>query len=183
MDIAGSCHCGNISFSLTWPDEAEIPARSCGCAFCVKHGGVWTSNPRATLRARITEAGMVARYAFGTETAQFLLCARCGVAPLVTSRIGETTYAVVNVNTFDDFDRVIGLCHLEAFHLNDSKRPLGARVDRHAIIGDGLIGLAPFAPLVRDSRFARVPGYLETPPLPDGEESYALGLTRLRSLL
>ncbi|HEU4589310.1 MAG TPA: hypothetical protein VFS13_00265 [Steroidobacteraceae bacterium] len=106
MDIAGSCHCGNISFSLAWPDEAEIPARSCGCTFCVKHGGVWTSNPRATLRARITEAGMVARYAFGTETAQFLLCARCGVAPLVTSRIGEMTYAVVNVNTFDDFDRV-----------------------------------------------------------------------------
>jgi hypothetical protein len=106
MDIAGSCHCGNISFSLAWPDEAEIPARGCGCTFCVKHGGVWTSNPRATLRARITEAGMVARYAFGTETAQFLLCARCGVAPLVTSRIGETTYAVVNVNTFDDFDRV-----------------------------------------------------------------------------
>jgi hypothetical protein len=105
MDISGSCHCGNISFSLAWPDEAEIAARGCGCTFCVKHGGVWTSNPRATLRARITEPGMVARYAFGTETAQFLLCARCGVAPLVTSRIDEKNYAVVNVNAFDDFDR------------------------------------------------------------------------------
>jgi deoxyribonuclease-4 len=85
--------------------------------------------------------------------------------------------------TFEDFDRVIGLRHLEAFHLNDSKRPLGSRVDRHERIGDGLIGLAPFGRLVRDPRFADLPGFLETPPLPNGEESYALGLSRLRSLL
>ncbi|HET9865373.1 MAG TPA: hypothetical protein VFP37_18185 [Steroidobacteraceae bacterium] len=105
MDIPGSCHCGNIGFSLAWPDEAQIPARSCGCTFCTKHGGVWTSNPRATLRARLAEPGSVARYEFGTATAQFLVCARCGVAPLVTSRIDGKLYAVVNVNTFDDFDR------------------------------------------------------------------------------
>ena len=68
--------------------------------------------------------------------------------------------------TFEDFDRVIGLRHLEAFHLNDSKKPLGSRVDRHAIIGDGLIGLEPFKRLVRDQRFAQLPGYLETPAAP-----------------
>ena len=48
---------------------------------------------------------MVARYVFGTETASFLVCARCGVAPLVTSLIDGATYAVVNVNTFDSVDR------------------------------------------------------------------------------
>ena len=84
--------------------------------------------------------------------------------------------------TVEEFDRTVGLRHLEAFHLNDSKKPLGARVDRHAIIGDGLIGTAPFARLVGDPRFAGVPGYLETPPLPSGEESFALGLSRLRDL-
>jgi deoxyribonuclease-4 len=84
--------------------------------------------------------------------------------------------------TFDDFDRIIGLRHLEAFHLNDSKRPLGARVDRHAVIGEGFIGLRPFRRLVRDPRFAKLPGYLETPPLANGDESYAVGLARLRSL-
>jgi deoxyribonuclease-4 len=84
--------------------------------------------------------------------------------------------------TFEEFDRVVGLRHLEAFHLNDSKRPLGARVDRHAVIGEGHIGLAPFARLVRDPRFASLPGYLETPPLANGDESYALGIRRLRSL-
>ncbi|MGZ3407729.1 MAG: TIM barrel protein, partial [Polyangia bacterium] len=70
-----------------------------------------------------------------------------------------------------------------AFHLNDSKKPLGSRVDRHAPIGEGLIGAAPFARLVRDPRFAGLPGYLETPPVPSGEESFALGLSRLRALL
>jgi deoxyribonuclease-4 len=85
--------------------------------------------------------------------------------------------------TFERFDRVVGLPHLEAFHLNDSKRPLGARVDRHERIGDGAIGLAPFRRLVRDPRFAELPGYLETPPLENGNESYAQGLARLRSLL
>lgn len=48
---------------------------------------------------------MVGRYAFGTETASFLVCARCGVAPLVTSQIEGVTYAVVNVNAFDNVDR------------------------------------------------------------------------------
>lgn len=67
-------------------------------------------------------------------------------------------------------------------HLNDSKKPLGARVDRHAVLGDGHIGLAPFARLIHDERFATLPGFLETPPLPSGEESYALGLSRLRGL-
>lgn len=44
MLIRGKCHYGNISFSLTWdPDPKEIPARACDCAFCQKHGGVWTS--------------------------------------------------------------------------------------------------------------------------------------------
>ena len=85
--------------------------------------------------------------------------------------------------TFRDFDRVVGLSHLEAFHLNDSKKPLGSRVDRHEVIGNGLIGLEPFGRLVRDERFERLPGYLETPPLPNGDESYRLGLRRLRSLL
>jgi deoxyribonuclease IV len=85
-------------------------------------------------------------------------------------------------STFDAFDRIVGLRHLRAFHLNDSKKPLGSRVDRHEVIGNGLIGLEPFRRLMRDARFADVPGFLETPPLPTGEESYALGIARLRSL-
>jgi hypothetical protein len=102
MLIQGKCHCGNISFSLTWePDPAEIPARACTCSFCTKHGGVWTSHPDAALRVMINDASRVSRYTFGTGTAEFLVCARCGVVPVVTSRIDGRLYAVVNVNAFD----------------------------------------------------------------------------------
>jgi hypothetical protein len=102
MLIHGKCHCANIRFSLTWePDPAEIPARACTCSFCVKHGGVWTSNPRGALVISIDDASLVSRYAFGTRTAEFHTCARCGVVPVVTSRIDGRLYAVVSVNAFE----------------------------------------------------------------------------------
>ena len=63
---------------------------------------------------------------------------------------------------FDAFTRTIGIERLRAFHLNDSKTPVGSRVDRHAEIGDGYLGLLPFWRLVNDARFAAVPGVLET---------------------
>jgi deoxyribonuclease IV len=67
--------------------------------------------------------------------------------------------------TFRDFDRIIGLERLEVFHLNDSKKPCGSRVDRHEHIGKGCLGLAPFRRLVNDRRFAHLPMLLETPKL------------------
>jgi deoxyribonuclease-4 len=67
--------------------------------------------------------------------------------------------------TFCEFDRLIGLDRLKAFHLNDSRKPCGSRVDRHEHIGKGCIGLAPFRRLVNDSRFASLPMLLETPKL------------------
>ena len=105
MLIRGRCHCGNISFVLDWkPDPTEIPARACGCSFCVKHGGVWTSCPGGTLAVRFADPQRVSTYEFGTHTAQFHVCATCGVPPVVTSRIDGRLYAVVNVNAFDDAD-------------------------------------------------------------------------------
>ena len=105
MLIRGRCHCGNLSFTLTWePDPAEIPARACTCSFCTKHGGVWTSNPAGSLRVMIQEPAAVSKYAFGTETALFHVCSRCGVVPVVTSEIDGRLYAVVSVNAFENID-------------------------------------------------------------------------------
>jgi hypothetical protein len=106
MLIRGSCHCGNISFELNWlPDPTEIPARACNCSFCTKHGGVWTSLPTGSLRISIEEPALVSKYAFGTGTARFDICGCCGVVPVVTSETNGRLYAVVNVNTFNDFPR------------------------------------------------------------------------------
>lgn len=105
MQIRGACHCGNIGFTLDWPqDPPEIPARACGCSFCRKHGGVWTSCPGGELAVQVRDADQVRAYAFGTRTATFHVCASCGVVPVVSSVIDGVTYAVVNVNTFDDVD-------------------------------------------------------------------------------
>ena len=69
------------------------------------------------------------------------------------------------VQTFGEFDRLVGLDRLKAFHLNDSKKPCGSRVDRHEHIGKGCLGLEPFRRIVTDPRFAGLPMLLETPKL------------------
>jgi hypothetical protein len=108
MLIHGSCHCRNIAFVLDWKSQPdEIRARACTCSFCVKHGGVWTSCVPGTLAVTVRDPSSVAEYAFETRTAQFQVCAVCGVVPLVTSRIDGRLYAVVNVNAFDDVDAAL----------------------------------------------------------------------------
>ena len=105
MLIRGRCHCGNISFELEWEGcLPEIPARACGCSFCVKHGGVWTSNPRARLVVAVRQPALVSAYAFGTRTATFHICSRCGAVPVVTSELEDHLYAVVNVNVLENVD-------------------------------------------------------------------------------
>jgi len=105
MLIQGGCHCGNVKLELVWNgDPPQIPARACTCSFCVKHGGVWTSQPDARLRVRIAEAAHVHTYAFGTRTASFHVCSQCGVVPFVSCDIEGRVYAVVNVNSLDGID-------------------------------------------------------------------------------
>jgi len=103
MLINGKCHCGNIAFELDWDEShPKIPARACGCSFCVKHGGVWTSNPKSSLAVVIRDLSLVSRYTFGSRTAVFHVCARCGTVPLVTCEIANRLYAVVNVNALEN---------------------------------------------------------------------------------
>jgi deoxyribonuclease-4 len=89
--------------------------------------------------------------------------------------------------TFRELDRIVGLKLIKAFHLNDSKRELGSRVDRHEHIGRGQLGLEPFRFLLNDARFKKIPMYLETPKEVDGEnrglELDAMNLATLRGLV
>ena len=72
--------------------------------------------------------------------------------------------------TMKEFDRAVGSKHVVAFHLNDSKTPLGSRVDRHAHIGKGHIGLTGFRSVLRDARWRGLPMVLETPKSDDLHE-------------
>ena len=85
--------------------------------------------------------------------------------------------------TWRQFEELIGLDRLKAIHLNDSKRELGSRIDRHEHIGRGHIGAAGFRLLLRDRRLRHVPMYLETPKgIEKGETWDAINLRTLREL-
>jgi deoxyribonuclease-4 len=66
-------------------------------------------------------------------------------------------------NVFKELDEVVGLDYLKAIHLNDSKKELGSRVDRHESIGKGTLGIEFFKRFMKDSRFDNIPIVLETP--------------------
>jgi len=83
---------------------------------------------------------------------------------------------------WDEFDRVIGIERLKVFHLNDSLKDVGSHVDRHAHIGQGMLGLEPFRMILNDPRFDGLPGLLETPKSPDLHEDVD-NLKTLRSLV
>jgi len=81
--------------------------------------------------------------------------------------------------TIAEFDRLVGLQHLKVIHTNDCVKPLGCRVDRHAHLGMGQIGLEAFARLAVDPRLTRIPMIVETP---DSETMHAVNLARLRQM-
>ncbi|RUL87409.1 deoxyribonuclease IV [Tautonia sociabilis] len=85
--------------------------------------------------------------------------------------------------TIGELDRIVGLGRVRAWHLNDSAKGCGSRVDRHAGIGRGELGLGPFARIVADPRFAALPMILETPKGTEGGENLdAINLRLLRQL-
>jgi deoxyribonuclease-4 len=84
--------------------------------------------------------------------------------------------------TFNEFDSIIGLQRLVAFHVNDAKRERGSRIDRHEHIGKGTIGKPGFRLLMNDERFRNIPKILETPKGPDMKEDIH-NMKILRSLL
>src|SRR5205823_11708525 len=103
-----------------------------------------------------------------------------------TCHVFASGYELRNRNdyerTMDTLARHVGIENVGAFHLNDSKKPLGSRVDRHQHIGDGEIGLDAFRMLLNDKRFAKIPKLLETPKKIE-TESDRKNMATLRSLL
>lgn len=108
--------------------------------------------------------------------------ARLGVC-LDTCHVFAAGYDLQAEEAYEDtwtrFDQLLGLDRLGALHLNDSRKGLGSRVDRHAHIGAGALGEAPFRRLVRDPRFKGLPMILETP---EAESMHRVNLARLKAL-
>jgi deoxyribonuclease-4 len=79
--------------------------------------------------------------------------------------------------TIDQLEKLVGLEKIKAFHLNDSKKELGIRVDRHERIGKGVIGVKAFEFFINDQRFKDIPGFLE---VPGGDPAFIKLLKNLR---
>ena len=99
--LRGACHCGTIAVELdTRADPRELPLRACSCTFCRKHGARTISDPAG--RVRIALSGEVSRYRWGLATADFLVCARCGVYAGAVLRDGALAWAVINTRILED---------------------------------------------------------------------------------
>ena len=99
----GRCHCGAVTLAFTTHRPlAELPLRECQCSFCRKHGARTTADPDGFAEIRARDATVLARYRFGLATADYLVCARCGVYLAAVMEEAGRGYAVVNVNAFAD---------------------------------------------------------------------------------
>ena len=87
--------------------------------------------------------------------------------------------------TKKEFDRIIGINNLFVIHLNDSKKELGSKIDRHEHIGKGCIGIQAFLYIVNDPDFCHIPGIIETPKGKDinGKDMYATDINKLKALI
>ncbi|MGO8919908.1 MAG: GFA family protein [Stellaceae bacterium] len=113
MEHSGGCHCGNlrlrVRLSAAPPDQ---PLRSCACSFCRAHGTRTVADPAGLAEVWADDWSLVEPYRFGSATADYLICRRCGVYVAALCETASGLRAVVNVNSLDDraaFDRAPSL--------------------------------------------------------------------------
>ena len=103
MEHQGGCHCGNMRVRLRINLEPHQTAlRSCACSFCRMHGTRTVADPAGRFEMRADDWSLVERYRFGTGTADYLVCRKCGVYIAAVCETSAGTRAVVNINCLDD---------------------------------------------------------------------------------
>lgn len=94
----GECHCGNIRFELhTSLAETALVPRECSCTLCRKHRASWISDPEGEVHVHYRNQNFVSSYRFGHGTADFIVCATCGVLMVAVCEIEGRTRAVLNI--------------------------------------------------------------------------------------
>jgi hypothetical protein len=110
MDHSGGCHCGNIRvrLRLSKPPQ-DTPLRACACAFCRAHQTRTVADPDGLFELSAEDRALVENYRFGSRTADYIVCRRCGVYVAAVCETSAGTRAVVNTNCLIDrasFSRV-----------------------------------------------------------------------------
>jgi len=100
---AGGCHCGRLAVRFeTGLRPGDLPVRACQCSFCGRHGARCVSDPQGRARITVRDEDALVRYRFALNTADFLVCGRCGVylGALMREDDGRA-FATLNINAFD----------------------------------------------------------------------------------
>lgn len=101
--LKGSCHCGNVEFTLlTQQDEHSLVPRRCGCTMCRRHAASWISDPHARLELSYRDRSLLSVYQFGHKTSHWIVCARCGVLTAVICTTDGRARAVVRSQAMID---------------------------------------------------------------------------------
>ena len=109
MEHRGGCHCGNLRLTLLLSEPPEkVRLRACGCSFCRAHSTRTTSDPKGSVEVWADDWSLVEPYRFGTGTADFLLCRRCGVYIGAFCETADGRRAVINTNALEDRARFAG---------------------------------------------------------------------------
>ena len=103
MRHSGGCHCGNITVQLrlSRPPE-QMPLRSCSCSFCRAHGSRTLSDRDGLAEIAVSDRSLLEHYQFGSRTADYMICRRCGVYIGALCQTASGLRAVINVNCRDD---------------------------------------------------------------------------------
>jgi hypothetical protein len=102
--LLGGCHCGALSYTIDWPPGLALEGRACACDYCARHGAVWTSHPDARAQLTVGEESAILRYRFGTSSADFIVCRRCGILVIAVCVLEDGARCVINVNSLDNVD-------------------------------------------------------------------------------
>src|ERR1700704_722937 len=143
-EMRGSCHCGNVEFTLCTEKSADhLVPRRCSCSMCRRHGASYISDPGARLALRYRDPSLLSVYRFGHGTAQWVICSRCGVLTAVLCEIDDRLRAVVRVQSMVD-------------HTFASETPtefedesVAGRLDRRAKTWIGTVEVSPPLPRLR----------------------------------
>lgn len=98
--FSGSCHCGALGVVLsTEQSPADLPIRVCACSFCLRHGALYASDPAGTMQFTAHDPSVLVRYRFALLSADFWVCARCGV---YIGAVMDNAYAVINIRALNE---------------------------------------------------------------------------------
>jgi hypothetical protein len=152
-ELRGSCHCGNIEFTLVTAKSADdLVPRRCSCSMCRRHGASHISDPGARLALRYRDPSLLSLYRFGHGTAQWIICARCGVLTAVLCEIEDRLRAVVRVQSM--VDHVFTATEMPTDFDGES---VAERLERRARTWIGTVEVSPPLPASRAEAVAPGP--------------------------